>query len=53
MSHDFSSSAATEKAVTAPVKVEHTQLLINGQFVDAASGLVFSLLHIRNYVDIL
>lgn len=31
-------AAAAEDPVTPPVKVDYTQLLINGQFVDSASG---------------
>ncbi|KAK4282440.1 hypothetical protein QN277_013818 [Acacia crassicarpa] len=34
-------SAAAEEPVTPPVQVDHTQLLIDGQFVDAASGKTF------------
>ncbi|XP_010265814.1 PREDICTED: aldehyde dehydrogenase family 2 member B7, mitochondrial-like [Nelumbo nucifera] len=38
----FSTAALTEEEVIIPpVQVEHTQLLINGQFVDAASGRTF------------
>lgn len=33
-----SAAAAAEDPVTPPVKVDYTQLLINGQFVDSASG---------------
>lgn len=36
-----SSAAAAEDPITPPVKVNHTQLLINGQFVDSASGDLF------------
>ncbi|KAL5723676.1 aldehyde dehydrogenase (NAD(+)) [Ranunculus cassubicifolius] len=36
---NFSSKAGvTQEPVTPNVKVEHTQLFINGKFVDAASG---------------
>lgn len=39
----FSTAAVLEEPITPPVQVEHTKLLINGQFVDAASGIyVFS-----------
>lgn len=31
-------AAAAEDPITPPVKVDYTQLLINGQFVDSASG---------------
>jgi len=31
-------AAAVENTITPPVKVEHTQLLIGGRFVDAVSG---------------
>lgn len=34
----FSTSVAIEEPITPPVQIDHTQLLINGQFVDAASG---------------
>lgn len=34
-------AAAVEDPITPPVKVGHTKLLINGQFVDAASGEFF------------
>ncbi|XP_019176626.1 PREDICTED: aldehyde dehydrogenase family 2 member B7, mitochondrial [Ipomoea nil] len=37
----FSTAAAVEEAIKPPVSVEHTQLLINGHFVDAASGKTF------------
>ena len=37
----FSTAAALEEPITPPVKVEYTKLLINGQFVDAASGKLF------------
>lgn len=33
-----SAAAAAEDPITPPVKVDYTQLLINGQFVDSASG---------------
>lgn len=40
-------AAALENTITPPVKVEHTQLLIGGRFVDAASGKkCFSLVNI-------
>lgn len=34
----FSTAAATEEPIKPAVRVEHTQLLIDGKFVDAASG---------------
>lgn len=37
----FSTAAATEEPITAPVQINYNQLLINGQFVDAASGKTF------------
>ncbi|KAH9773355.1 Aldehyde dehydrogenase family 2 member B7 [Citrus sinensis] len=36
-----SAAAAAEDPITPPVKVDYTQLLINGQFVDSASGKTF------------
>lgn len=35
------SSAALEEPITPPVQVKYTQLLINGQFIDSASGKTF------------
>ncbi|CAL5198276.1 unnamed protein product [Lathyrus oleraceus] len=37
----FSTAAAVEELITPQVSINHTQLLINGQFVDAASGKTF------------
>lgn len=37
----FSTAAVAEEPITPPVQIEHTQLLINGQFVDSASGKTF------------
>ncbi|KAL6288445.1 hypothetical protein ACE6H2_005955 [Prunus campanulata] len=37
----FSTAAATEELIIPPVQISHTQHLINGQFVDAASGKTF------------
>ncbi|KAL9226325.1 hypothetical protein vseg_002153 [Gypsophila vaccaria] len=37
----FSTAVATEEPITPPVSVKYTQLLINGQFVDSASGKKF------------
>ncbi|KAJ6334332.1 hypothetical protein OIU78_011261 [Salix suchowensis] len=42
-----STSVAVEEPITPPVSVKHTQLLINGQFVDAASGKTFPTLDPR------
>ncbi|KAL6182408.1 hypothetical protein ACLB2K_043830 [Fragaria x ananassa] len=36
-----STAAASEELITPPVHIEHTKLLINGQFVDSASGKTF------------
>lgn len=45
----FSTAAATEELIIPPVQIGHTQHLINGQFVDAASGnLVLHLTKIRS-----
>ncbi|XP_010913576.1 aldehyde dehydrogenase family 2 member B7, mitochondrial [Elaeis guineensis] len=43
----FSTAVAVEEPITPPVQVHHTQLLINGQFVDAASGKTFPTLDPR------
>ncbi|KAL3501205.1 hypothetical protein ACH5RR_035654 [Cinchona calisaya] len=43
----FSTAAALEEPIKPPVNVEYTQLLINGQFVDAASGKTFPTLDPR------
>ncbi|KAL5725195.1 aldehyde dehydrogenase (NAD(+)) [Ranunculus cassubicifolius] len=40
-------AAATEEPITPPVHVNYTQLLINGKFVDAASGKTFPTLDPR------
>ncbi|CAH2033740.1 unnamed protein product [Thlaspi arvense] len=47
--HRYSNLAAAsvEDPITPPVKVEHTQLLIGGKFVDAASGKTFPTLDPR------
>lgn len=37
----FSTSAELEKPIIPPVTVDYTKLLIDGQFVDAASGTLF------------
>ncbi|KAF5449852.1 hypothetical protein F2P56_030255, partial [Juglans regia] len=43
----YSTDVAIENPVDPPVEVKHTQLLINGQFVDAASGKSFPTLDPR------
>ncbi|KAI5679186.1 hypothetical protein M9H77_10136 [Catharanthus roseus] len=43
----FSTAAALDEPIKPPVSVEHTQLLINGQFVDAVSGKTFPTLDPR------
>ncbi|XP_071709750.1 benzaldehyde dehydrogenase, mitochondrial-like [Rutidosis leptorrhynchoides] len=43
----FSSAAALEELITPPVKVNYTQLLIDGKFVDSASGKTFPTLDPR------
>ncbi|CAH8364723.1 unnamed protein product [Eruca vesicaria subsp. sativa] len=44
----YSSLAASlEGTITPPVKVQHTQLLINGKFIDSASGKKFPTLDPR------
>ncbi|KAK6931077.1 Aldehyde dehydrogenase domain, partial [Dillenia turbinata] len=40
-------AAAIDEPVTPPIKVDYTQLLINGEFVDAASGKTFETLDPR------
>ncbi|KAL5544232.1 hypothetical protein UlMin_008016 [Ulmus minor] len=37
----FSTATAVEELISPPVQISHTNLLINGQFVDAASGRTF------------
>lgn len=37
----FSTAAAIEDLITPPVQINYTKHLINGQFVDAASGIHF------------
>lgn len=37
----YSTAVATEELITPPVQVNYTQLLINGNFVDSASGKTF------------
>lgn len=39
--HKYSTAAAIDEPITPPVEVNYTKLLINGQFVDAASGKTF------------
>ncbi|KAE9607899.1 putative oxidoreductase [Lupinus albus] len=43
----YSTDAAIEEPIKPSVQVEHTQLLINGKFVDAASGKTFPTLDPR------
>ncbi|XP_042503103.1 aldehyde dehydrogenase family 2 member B7, mitochondrial-like [Macadamia integrifolia] len=43
----FNTAASLEVPVTPSVQINHTQLLINGQFVDAASGKTFPTLDPR------
>ncbi|PIA62100.1 hypothetical protein AQUCO_00200240v1 [Aquilegia coerulea] len=43
----FSTAVATETLIAPNVKVDHTQLLIDGKFVDAASGKTFPTLDPR------
>ncbi|KAA8548077.1 hypothetical protein F0562_004662 [Nyssa sinensis] len=43
----FSTAVASEEPIVPPVQIQDTQLLINGQFVDAASGKTFPTLDPR------
>ncbi|XVF14125.1 hypothetical protein REPUB_Repub09cG0030300 [Reevesia pubescens] len=43
----FSTSTAIDEPITPAIQIDHTQLLINGQFVDSASGKTFSTLDPR------
>ncbi|KNA25410.1 hypothetical protein SOVF_006850 [Spinacia oleracea] len=43
----YSTTSSIEEPITPPVKVKYTQLLINGQFVDSASGKKFKTLDPR------
>lgn len=43
----YSTAVALEEPIKPPVSVEYTKLLINGQFVDAASGKTFPTLDPR------
>ncbi|XP_027360660.1 aldehyde dehydrogenase family 2 member B7, mitochondrial-like isoform X2 [Abrus precatorius] len=45
--HKYSTAAAIGEPIKPPVKVENTQLLIDGKFVDAASGKTFPTLDPR------
>ncbi|XP_077217557.1 benzaldehyde dehydrogenase, mitochondrial-like [Tasmannia lanceolata] len=45
--HRFGTAVAAEEPITPPVQVNYTQLLINGQFVDSASGKTFPTLDPR------
>ncbi|KAG9138040.1 hypothetical protein Leryth_001301 [Lithospermum erythrorhizon] len=44
----FSTSASLEEPIAPAVEVQHTKLLINGKFVDSASGKTFPTLDPRN-----
>uniref|UniRef100_A0ACD5VBY4 Uncharacterized protein n=1 Tax=Avena sativa TaxID=4498 RepID=A0ACD5VBY4_AVESA len=48
----FGTAAAAEEPISPPVQVRHTQLLINGKFVDAASGKTFPTLDPRTGEEI-
>ncbi|KAK1373263.1 Aldedh domain-containing protein [Heracleum sosnowskyi] len=43
----FSTAAVAEEPIAAPVEINYTKLLINGQFVDSASGKTFPTLDPR------
>ncbi|XP_059670173.1 benzaldehyde dehydrogenase, mitochondrial-like [Cornus florida] len=43
----FSTAVALEEPITPPVQINYTKLLINGQFVDSASGKTFPTLDPR------
>ncbi|KAJ3694795.1 hypothetical protein LUZ60_000172 [Juncus effusus] len=45
--HRYSTAAAAEEPISPPVQVNYTKLLINGQFVDSASGKTFPTLDPR------
>ncbi|XP_077222471.1 aldehyde dehydrogenase family 2 member B4, mitochondrial-like [Tasmannia lanceolata] len=45
--HWFGTAIAAEEPITPPVQINFTQLLINGQFVDSASGKTFPTLDPR------
>nr|AXQ60486.1 acetaldehyde dehydrogenase [Diospyros kaki] len=45
--NSFSTGAALEELIIPPIQIDHSQLLINGQFVDAASGKTFPTLDPR------
>ncbi|KAL6997194.1 Aldehyde dehydrogenase 2 member B4, mitochondrial [Sarracenia purpurea var. burkii] len=45
--HRLSTAAVVEEPITPHVQINYTQLLINGQFVDAASGKTFQTLDPR------
>lgn len=42
-SQRFGTAAALDEPITPPVEVKYTKLLINGQFVDSASGEIETL----------
>jgi len=45
--HRLSTAAAAEEPITPPVQINYTKLLINGQFVNSASGKTFPTLDPR------
>ncbi|XP_052191373.1 benzaldehyde dehydrogenase, mitochondrial-like [Diospyros lotus] len=45
--NSFSTGAALEELIIPPIQIDYSQLLINGQFVDAASGKTFPTLDPR------
>lgn len=45
--HRFSTAAILEEPITPPVQINYTKLLINGEFVDSASGKTFPTLDPR------
>ncbi|KAL3529561.1 hypothetical protein ACH5RR_008883 [Cinchona calisaya] len=45
--HRFSTAATLEEPIAPPVEINYTKLLINGQFVDSASGKTFPTLDPR------
>lgn len=49
----YSTAAAVEEPITPPVQAIYTQHLINGQFVDAASGIFFFSQFIKATLEVL
>ncbi|XVE67953.1 hypothetical protein DITRI_Ditri09bG0029300 [Diplodiscus trichospermus] len=47
ISSSFSTSAATDDPISPSIQIDHTQLLINGKFVEAVSGKTFPTLDPR------